>query len=313
MAKKTTLDFIKMATEIHGESYDYSKSIYNGNKTLVLIICKKHGEFYQLPNNHTYKKQGCMKCYLENKFLSSKIFIRKAETVHGKRYDYSLVSYVNSKKKITIICNIHGQFLQSPLGHLNGNGCQECGKISGINKNTLTTIDFITKADLIHNGLYNYQESIYKSGRSPICIICSKHGEFWQTAYAHLNGQGCPICKSSKGELRVRQWLKSNNISFEEQKRFDLCKDKIQLPFDFYLPSYNICIEYDGIQHYKPWSFGSDQSEKTKKDNLIKIQNKDLIKTVFCKDNNIGLLRIPYWKQENIESVLNNFINKKCP
>ena len=124
----------------------------------------------------------------------------------------------------------------------------------------------------------------------------SKTRYFW-TKTNHLNNQGCPICKESKGEKEIRNYLKNNNIVFESQKKFNNCRNKNPLPFDFYLPLLNICIEYDGIQHYKSNTFfGGEKGLKQRQIN-------DKIKTQYCKDNDIRLLRIKY-NQNNLKKLL---------
>ena len=107
---------------------------------------------------------------------------------------------------------------------------------------------------------------------------------------------GCPFCKESKGEKIIKNFLIDNNISFEQQKKFDDCKYKLKLPFDFYLSELNICIEYDGLQHYKCIKiFGGEKNF-----NLIK--KRDEIKNDYCEKNNINLIRIKY--NENINEKL---------
>ena len=108
----------------------------------------------------------------------------------------------------------------------------------------------------------------------------------------------------SLGELEVKNWLESHNIRYEFQKRFKDCKDKQCLPFDFYLPEYNICIEYDGEQHYKKCSFQTQQEFE----NAIK---RDKIKDEYCKKNNIKLIRIPYFEFKNIKKILKKQIPLK--
>jgi len=116
----------------------------------------------------------------------------------------------------------------------------------------------------------------------------------------HLKGQGCPICKESKGEKKVREFLIKHNIIFIPQHTFFECKNTNVLPFDFYLPDYNTCIEYDGIQHFKPVNrFGGEKGF------LLTKQN-DLIKNKFCLVNKINLIRIPYF--DNITSHLKTLL-----
>ena len=111
-----------------------------------------------------------------------------------------------------------------------------------------------------------------------------------------------PLLSISKGELSVKNWLDKKNIEYIHQYTFDDCKDKQALPFDFYLPTFNIAIEYQGKQHYEPIEYfgGLEQFEY--------IQKHDAIKNEYCKSNGILLLRIQYYKFDSIEEELNNFI-----
>jgi very-short-patch-repair endonuclease len=137
-----------------------------------------------------------------------------------------------------------------------------------------------------------------------IKIICPFHGIFEQQPLHHLNGSGCPICKTSKGEKLIKKLLDGINIKYDYQKRFKNCKNTKPIPFDFYLPDYNICIEYDGIQHFKPISiFGGKKSLENQK-------IKDKIKNVYCEKNNIKLIRIKY--TDDINYILNNLFENIC-
>lgn len=109
----------------------------------------------------------------------------------------------------------------------------------------------------------------------------------------------CPVCSESKGEKIIRQYLENNNIAFVQEYRFDDCKHKRSLPFDFYIPKYNLCIEFDGEQHYKAYDYFG--GENVFKDTKIR----DEIKNKYCKENEINLLRIPYWELDNVEDILN--------
>lgn len=126
---KSTESFIKEAKKIHGDKYNYSKVEYKGSKDKVCIICPEHGEFWQTPNKHL-SGQGCPKCadikngY--NKRLSKKEFIKKSKELHGNKYDYSKVEYIDYCTPVKIICPEHGEFLQKPSIHLFGCGCPIC-------------------------------------------------------------------------------------------------------------------------------------------------------------------------------------------
>lgn len=230
--------------------------------------------------------------------LTKDDFIKKSIEIHGDVYDYSEVIYTQNKIPVKIICSKHGEFQQTPNTHLDGCGCPRC---YGRNK---TTNEFIYECKLIHGDLYDYSLTEYTKALNRITIICSKHGEFKQIANKHLMGAGCPNCKKSKGEATIRKFLIENQIKYQQQKTFKDCKDKRLLAFDFYLPFLNICIEYDGRQHFEDVELWGG------KNYLIDVQRKDKIKSDFCVENNINLIRISH--KDDIKEKLNNliFINK---
>ena len=285
---KTKEFFIQECIKKHEGKYDYSLVEYKNSTNKIKIICKKHGSFLQLPGHHI-KGHGCPKCSGKNK--NTEEFISEAQILNGNEYDYSLVEYKRSSSKIKIICKIHGIFEQSPDNHLRGSKCNKCS--GGLLRDTKT---FIDKANEIHNNKYDYSLTEYINSRNKLKIICKSHGVFEQKASNHLTGHGCYICNESKGEKEIDIFLKENNIIYYRQHRFKNCKYKLPLPFDFYLPEYNICIEFDGQQHFKSYSYwgGENQLEEQK--------IKDEIKNNFCLSNNILLYRIAY--NENLENKL---------
>lgn len=117
--------FIKKAKEVHGDKYDYTKSEYKAINRKLCIICPEHGEFWQTPANHIWSKNGCDRCGGTYR-LDTKGFLERAQEIHGKKYNYTKVDYVNSKTKVCIICPEHGEFWQTPNGHLLGQGCPRC-------------------------------------------------------------------------------------------------------------------------------------------------------------------------------------------
>ena len=233
------------------------------------------------------------------KRLSKDEFIEKSRKIHNDKYDYSLVEYKNNSTKVKIICSKHGIFEQTPNSHLSGKKCYLCdGNIKHTNNS------FIEKSRKIHSDKYDYSLINYINSQTKVKIICPIHGVFEQRPNDHIIGkQGCPICNESKGEKEIRNILNENNIKFESQKIFDKCKYKRKLPFDFYLPDYNICIEYDGKQHYKPIDYFGGEKE------LEKNKIRDKIKNNYCKNNNIKLLRIKYNDNDNIIDKIKNIIN----
>jgi len=232
--------------------------------------------------------------------LTTEGFTEKAKEKHGELYDYSRVNYVNAHTKIIIICPEHGSFGQKPNNHLNGSGCNKCGTLSAANKQAKTTEIFINECKLVHDDKYDYIKVDYVTARKKVIIICPEHDEFEQTPNNHLRGDGCPTCNESKGEREIRLWIKENIITYIPQHRFNDCRNKNPLPFDFYLPDYNVCIEYQGEQHFKAKDcFGGE-------DGFNKIQKHDKIKRVYCINNNIPLLEIKY--NEDINEKLKDLL-----
>lgn len=295
--RKTTNEKILQAIEIHGNRYDYSLLPKNFKvMDKVPIICKEHGEFFQSWDNHVNKKQNCPKCGGYGFSLEENI--ARVSKIHNNKYDYSLMKSNPSKNdKIKIICPTHGTILKKWDSHLNGGGCSKC---AGFN---LSLDEKIEKANKIHNFKYDYSllPKEFKT-MSKVNIICKKHGIFKQCWNNHIHGKdNCPSCKSSKGENEIKKYLENNNIKYIPQKSFNDCvNDKTgrKLVFDFYLPKQNICIEYDGKQHYFPIKFFGGVKE------FNDITYKDNIKNEFCKNNNIKLIRISYKDKNNVEKLL---------
>ena len=276
----TTQEFINRAERVHNNKYNYSLVEYENSKTKVKIICDKHGMFEQRPNDHIQGK-GCIMCAGIKK-KSNKEFITIATAVHGNKFNYNLVEYKRMNVKVKIICQSHGEFEQRPEDHIKGFGCSKCSRVK-----KLTNDEFIERAKDIHNT-YNYSLVEYKNMHTKVIILCKKHGEFKQTPHNHLKFAGCPKCKKSKGEKIISWFLDKNNIEYEEQKTFENCKNKSFLPFDFYLKKQNICIEFQGIQHYEVNNYmGGEIGFKNR-------QLNDGIKKEFCKKYNIKIIEIKY-------------------
>lgn len=293
----TTDKFINRCNDIHDNRYDYSLVDYNIGTDKIIIICKKHGEFLQTAKEHL-KGSGCKKCYLNKISENKQSFIKKSILVHGYKYDYTDVEYITSNTKVNIRCDAHGHFMQTPGNHKAGHGCPSC-----VGLNRRSNIDFIKESILKHGDRYDYTNTNYINTKTKVNIICKKHGEFLQSPRLHLEGKGCPTCKCSKGEIKIINYLENNKVYFIKQKKFNDCKNINNLRFDFYLPKYNLCIEYNGKQHYEPVSiFGGIDG--------FNIQSlRDNIKIEYCAKNNIKLLIIKY--NENIIDILNEYLKLK--
>ena len=310
--KYNTTTFIEKAKTIHGDKYDYSKVEYKSIKEKVCIICPKHGEFWQTPDNHINQKSGCPKCGREyeaslqlKKRSTTEEFIAKSKAIFGDKYTYEKTNYVTAKIPVTITCPKHGDFLVNPHYHLTRFcGCKQC-KIEAITKfNTSTTEEFIKKAKLIHGDRYNYSKVEYKDAHTPVCIICPEHGEFWQSPNKHLNGHNCPKCRRSRGEEMVDIILSDLKIPFSTQTTYQLENRRISFDFEINKDDQKYIIEYNGIQHYQPCDyFGGEETFK----NQIERDN-DLRQ--FCQNNNYKLLEIKYTEsKDKIKELITSFLN----
>jgi hypothetical protein len=240
------------------------------------------------------------------KKITTEEFINECNKKHNNKYEYRLTNYTGYYSNITVICKIHGTFKQRAGHHLEGRGCQKCGIDRCKESKFHTKEEFIEKSNKIHNNFYNYDKVIYIKARNKVCIVCPKHGEYWQSPDNHLHGRGCYKCKNSKGEKIILLFLIKNNIVYINQKMFDDCrnpKTNHKLRYDFFIPSKNILIEYDGKQHFKSGKFG----KTTYTVNMMQEnQFRDDVKTKYAKNNNIKLLRIKYTDYKNIEEILIN-------
>lgn len=296
LKKKPLETFIREARSVHKDRYDFSKVEYVDSVTKVKVICPHHGEFMMSPHD-ILRGCGCPKCSGVYSPTTEE-FIRKAVGVHGTKYDYSEVSYLNNRTKIRIICHKHGVFLQTPHNHLAGQGCPMCGAEKRANGNTYTNEQFIERAKSVHGGKYLYDKTNVDDG-THVTITCPKHGDFNQSKSDHLMGCGCPKCGMvvSKGEDEIYDYV----VEFLDKNVKKRVKDILwPMELDVYSPSKHIAIEFDGILWH---------SEKYRADKTYHLD-----KTNRCKEAGIRLIHIfeDEWanKREIVQSMLNNIFGK---
>ena len=278
------------------------------------------------------------------KRLDTKEFIKRAREVHGPFYNYSKVVYKNYNEKVEIICGnkSHGSFLQSPKHHLSGHGCPICGK-----SKKLTKKDLVQRAQSVHGNKYNYTKADYKNIDTPIEIICSEHGSFFQSPYAHISmKQGCPICalrKSSETKRNNGTYKKVAKEVFEKRKmngtlntsKYEeyVWKKLLQIftvvernynsdpryPFhvDFYVPERDLFLELNiNWTHGFSWYDPSSKEDLDKRSYIEKKYPKwcpmawwtsDVQKREFAKKNNLNYVVL--WNSKDIEE----WFLKNCP
>lgn len=207
--------FLTQARKSHGSRYDYSKVVYTGSNNHVLIVCPEHGTFSQNANSHVRLGIGCPACSAVKAFKPLEEFIADARAVHGDKYDYSKVTYMNNDTRVTIVCRKHGPFKQRPRSHTSeGKGCYWCGR----DDTRITTEEFITRSKAIHRVDYDYSLVEYTHILEPVKIGCPTHGVFETIAHRHLSGFGCQGCIRSQVSKPEIQWLDSLRISEENRQ-----------------------------------------------------------------------------------------------
>lgn len=296
--KKITQDeAIENLTKKH-PNYDFSKFIYINARTPSTVTCDK-GHTWKVCYYSSMTGCGCPECAQETKSkkrrLDNNIAIENLKKIHPD-YDFSEFIYKNAKSKGKVKCSKGHIWFTSYEKLMLGRGCLEC----------ITR----TQSEAIKNLCekrpeYDFSKFIYNGSVCKSTVICDK-GHSFKIKYSKImEGVGCPICNTSKGEYKIRRWLLKNNIKFEAQKTFDDAIYKFNLRWDFYLPQYNVLIEYNGRQHY-------EFVARWHKD-LIGFRTqmeRDLLKEKYAHEHGLKQLVISYENFDEIEQILSNYLNK---
>lgn len=288
--------------------YDYVESVdgykclseYKSSDEKVLMYHSECGKTYwQTPSKFKNKGRRCHYCS-KSRPLTTSILQERLDTKFPGKFTL-LEEYVNSTTKIKVKNNNCGhEYSIKQQDLLSGKDCYECYGSKRYSQEEFEDVFY-------DKGLEGYSVvGEYNGYHNPILIKHNGCGAVFNIVPSRYFNQfkKCPNCHiKSLGEFLVEKYLIKNNISFIREYRFDDCRNKKPLPFDFYLPEYNILIEYQGEQHYKPISeFGG-------KENFVYTQKNDKIKEQYAINNGIRLIKIPYWEKTNIESFL---VEKIC-
>lgn len=289
------------------KGFEYIGISRHDKKVWVQFICPKHRQYgiQEMPyNNMKRVVVGCQYCIGRNEDETEVL-----RAIHDANPFLELLDpYRGKKAKIRMLCTIHNVVsYKTPYEAMIGRGCKQCGfeKLSRQAK---------LPEDVYLERLRSLFPHIHlKNGYDGVASLAEFHcdnccNDFIDYAN-YVTRRGCPICDSSSMEQEIGKILTKYNIIYKPQFSFVDCKDQRALPFDFYLPEYNLLIEYDGQQHYRPVNFGGISDERALQ-NFETTQLHDSIKTSYCKNNNIPLLRIPYWESGNIEQIILD--NIKC-
>lgn len=299
---KRKIDYNLVKKEFDERNYILVSTEYHKNTEKLQYICPKHLDkgIQEISFANFTRGRGCAYC-AKRKRKTQDEYVQELSI--KKPNIQVLGQYVSLKTKILHkckICNYEWEVIPDNLLNRK-NSCPNCGK-----RVKLTNDDFLNRVREINKDIIPLNE--YVNYVHKIKFQCQKCGNVWYAKPGNvLNGKGCPKCKSSKGEKRIQDVLDRHNIKYNIQHKFKDCYYENLLPFDFYLPEYNICIEYDGIQHYEPCTFGGISQEKAKS-NLESCRIRDKIKTDYCKLNGIELIRIPYFQYDNIDFIITSII-----
>lgn len=260
MSKKiTTEEFILRAKLIHGNKFDYSKSVYTKRKEPVIIRCIEHDfEFKQTPNDHLDGCNGCRRCRPgkgSSNGYSHEEFMAMIPPSNNDIYDYSMTKYAGMLSEITINCRKHGLFTQVARDHLHGNsGCRVCSGKGGMDKES-----FIARCVYVHKGKYDYEGLIFEGMNHKIEIICPIHGKFHQLASHHAKGRGCAKCAGRNPFKRTMLYILdadgmikiglSNNVTLRIQQLTKKSGLSLSLLCKFSFESYYKARKTEGIVH----------------------------------------------------------------
>jgi hypothetical protein len=217
-SKRKPIDHVLSSfKKAHGTRYNYSKVNYQDARTSIEIVCSEHGSFFQRPTDHM-RGQGCPKCTRNAKKTQDEV-IKQFEKVHGNRYDYSKVHFIDTKTKVAIICPEHGEFEQIPNSHALGRGCDQCGGTADRDQESV-----VDHFETVHGNKYDYSKFEYSGRKIKSVIICNEHGEFEQTPDTHIRGRGCPKCKADKHRNTHDKVIESFSLAHGD--RYDYSKVK---------------------------------------------------------------------------------------
>lgn len=322
--------FIEHCNEIHNNKYTYPKFDYTSCGDKIKIICPVHGEFEQHIHVH-YNGSGCPKCADETFIAPNKLvkedIIKRFNEKHDNKYTYYDFEYTNQEQKIKMCCPIHGDFILSVNKHLNGRGCQQCGKEKGHisrvitrkgqpSKKKYSTQDIINKFKEVHGDTYDYSLVEYEGYKEKVKIICPTHGKFEQGANKHLLKRGCPHCKLSKQysdkEVAWLNSLQNPNII----KQYRIPENKLY-SFDGYDPTTRTGYLFHGDYfHGNPNTFPREEYNKLIKKTMGELYDNTIIRE--DKYRSYGYNLIIMWekdwdgiiKGENIEPTFKKKIVK---
>lgn len=275
-----------------------------GSQIYVGFICPKHqhkGIQYTLLTQFIKKKECCGVCNGRNRNTED-FKIMLAEILP----DIEVIGeYIGARERIKVRCKVCGKEWE-PLAYnlLSGYGCPRCYDERRVELHHKEDNIKLEKLQTMHPDIEFIKIPYY--ARDNVVCRCKVCGCEWEASYTNLTSSyhstGCPKCKQSEGEEKIDKLLSDWEIDFIREYRFPDLKDKNTLPFDFYLPDYKTIIEFDGIQHFKVVTYGGTLEEAEQ--NFSLCQKHDKMKNEYCRKNGYNIIRIPYFKINDLENCL---------
>ena len=292
--KKYTYEEVKEHIESIG--YKLLSSEYKNNQSKLHMICDKNHDIYM---TYSAIRQGkrcnvCARKEQGRKKILPYEYVK--EYIESRGYKLLSTEYTRNNKKLKLICDKGHEYEASFAHFQRGNRCPKCAIEKSSERYRL---DYNYVKSYIESYGYKLISKEYIKSDIKLDMICDKGHECSINWDNFKYGKRCGTCKESTGERKINEVLTKLNIKFQRQYGFEDCKLHKLLLFDFYLPDYNCCIEFDGEQHYEIIKhFGGV-------DKFINTKIRDTIKTEYCKKNDIKLIRIPYWEINNIDKIIN--------
>lgn len=286
---------------------------YIDSKTKIEFQCLIDGYKWFAEPGRVLRDRGCPLCggslpLTHEQFVAQMKVINPNIKIIG--------TYINSDTPIEVECLIDGNIWKARPYHLKqGKDCPVCALRKASERYSKGMEKFKKEMKKVNSRIDISGE--YKNGRTNVhckCLVC---GHEWDAMPINLlKGKGCPKCASSHGERAIQIWLDEHFYKYEVEYKFKDCKYIRPLPFDIYIESLNLAIEFDGQQHFTPVIWRNKGDIRIAEQNLIKIYKRDIIKDQYCKEHGIRLLRIGYWQYDYINLILESYflnLNRAVP
>ena len=290
--------FIRFINEKDGKIYNKK-----GNERKIEIWCgNPNHKPYDVKFANFKNGQRCRKCADEENSIKFSLDYEYVKN-YIESFGFELLSkeYINYDEEIKILCPNHG--IYKTTFHLFKIAKYKCPKCANEHRGEYNKLTYEYIKNYIELFNYKLLTTEYINAKQQLSVQCFCGHKPYNVSFDRFQrGDRCPYCNQSKGEDRIEEVLRCNNINYLIQYRFENCKLYKPLPFDFYLPQYDVCIEFDGRQHFEIIDYFNGL------DGFIDRKIRDTIKNIYCQQNNIKLIRIPYWDFDNIEDILNQFI-----